>query len=141
MKTPSWMRSRVLWMPALAAAAALGLAGCATLSGPPEKVVEQRAGEYWKARIAGDYATAYKLSTPSYRQLKTLDQFRMQFGPAVSVQDAEVASVACEPQKCTARMKISAKPALIGVKLGTIPLYMDEVWLLEDGQWWHYQEP
>lgn len=142
MKTVSWIRSRgPLWMSALAAAAAVGLAGCATLSGPPEKIVEQRSGEYWKARIAGDHVKAYGLSTPSYRKLKTLDQFRAQFGPLVSVQSAEVANVACEPQKCTVRMKINAKPALIGVKLGTIPMYMDEIWLLEDGQWWHYQEP
>jgi len=120
----------------------LALAGCAAFApAAPEQIVQKRASEYWQARITGKFETAYELSTPSYRRLKTLDQFRMQFGPAVSVQDAEVASVACEPQKCVARMKIGAKPALIGVKLGTIPLYMDEIWLLEDGQWWHFQEP
>ena len=29
----------------------------------------------------------------------------------------------------------------MGLKLDTIVTYLDEVWLLEDGQWWHYQEP
>ena len=119
----------------------LALAGCGAFTpATPEQIVQKRASEYWEARITGKFEKAYELSTPSYRKLKTLDQFRMQFGPGVSVQAAEVASVVCEPQKCTTKMKISAKPALIGVKLGTIPLYMDEIWLLEDGQWWHYQE-
>lgn len=120
---------------------ALALSGCAVFTpATPEQVVAKRASDYWQARIAGKYEKAYELSTPSYRKLKTAEQFRIQFGPGVSVQTAEVASVACEPQKCTAKMKIGATPALIGLKLGTIPMYIDDVWLLEDGQWWHYQE-
>ncbi|WP_236598306.1 hypothetical protein [Alicycliphilus denitrificans] len=122
-------------------AAAVALAGCATLGGTPEQIVAQRAGEYWKARQSGDYAKAYKLSTPSYRKLRTQEQFRLQFGAGVNVTSAEVAKVTCETQKCTAKMKIGAKPVLPGLKLDTIPMYMDEVWLLEDGQWWHFQEP
>ena len=73
MKTLSWIRQRQpLWMPALATVAAMALAGCATLAAPPEKVVEKRATEYWKARIAGDYAKAYSLSTPAYRKVQSL---------------------------------------------------------------------
>lgn len=123
------------------ALSSLALAGCAAFSpATPEQIVQKRASQYWQARIAGKYEQAYKLSTPSYRKLKTAEQFRMQFGPGVSVRAAEVAGVVCEPQKCTVKMKISATPALPGLKLGTIPMYMDEVWLLEDGQWWIYQE-
>ena len=119
----------------------LALAGCAVFTpATPEQIVAKRASDYWQARIAGKYEKAYELSTPAYRKLKTAEQFRVQFGPGVNVQAAEVASVDCEPQKCTAKMKISATPALMGLKLGTIPMYMDEIWLLEDGQWWHYQE-
>lgn len=125
----------------LLALSALVLAGCAAfVPATPEQTVEKRSMEYWQARIAGKYETAYELSTPSYRKLRTLEQFRLQFGAGASVASAEVVKVTCEEQKCTARMKIGAKPALLGVKLGTIPLYMDEIWLLEDGQWWHYQE-
>lgn len=124
---------------ALAALTAI-LAGCASLSATPEQMVEKRAAEYWQARMAGQYEKAYSLSTPSYRKLRTLEQFRLQFGPSVSVTNAEVTKVTCEAEKCIAKIKIDAKPALVGVKLGTIPMYMDETWLLEDGQWWHYQE-
>lgn len=124
---------------ALAALAAI-LAGCASVPATPEDTVQKRATEYWQARVAGKYETAYELSTPSYRKLRTLDQFRLQFGPSVSVSHAEVVKATCEAKKCVAKIKIDAKPALVGVKLGTIPLYMDDTWLLEDGQWWHYQE-
>ena len=120
---------------------ALAMAGCAALApSTPEQVVEKRAADYWKARAAAQYEKAYALSTPAYRKLRTAEQFRLQFGAGASVQGAEVAQVTCEAQKCTARMKISIKPALVGLKLDTIATYLDEIWLLEDGQWWHYQE-
>lgn len=125
----------------IVALSALALAGCAALApATPEQTVEKRATEYWQARIKGQAENAYDLSTPAYRKLRTLAQFRQQFGVG-GVESAEVVGVTCEPQKCTAKMKIGAKPALIGMKLGTIPMYLDEIWLLEDGQWWHHQEP
>ncbi len=123
-----------------ALATVLALVGCATLGGTPEESVAKRADEYWKARVAGQVDKAYTLSTPSYRKLRTAEQFRMQFGTGVTVQGADVVKVTCEAEKCTARMKISVKPALAGLKLDTMAVYLDEVWLLEDGQWWRYQE-
>ena len=78
---------------------------------------------------------------PPYRNLRTEAQFKQQFGAGASVEGAEVNKVTCEAEKCTAQIKISVKPALMGLKLDTIATYLDEVWLLEDGQWWHYQEP
>lgn len=120
----------------------LALAGCAAFApSTPEQTVQKRATEYWQARITGKFEKAYAMSTPAYRQLKTVDQFRTQFGPGVSVQGAEVVNVVCEPQKCTARVKLIAQPLLAVAKLGTIPVYIDDIWLLESGQWWHYQEP
>ena len=120
---------------------ALTLAGCAAFApATPEQAVQQRATAYWKARVAGQVDKAYALSTPSYRKLRTEAQFKMQFGAGASVQDAEVTKVTCEAEKCTTQIKISVKPALTGLKVGTIATHMDEIWVLEDGQWWHYQE-
>ena len=127
-----------------AAALALGmlsLTGCAALApATPEQTVEKRATEYWQARIEGKYAAAYALSTPSYRNVRTQAQFKMQFGAGASVEHAEVTKVGCEAEKCTTQVKLGVKPALMGLKVGTIDTYMDEIWLFEDGQWWHYQE-
>jgi len=125
---------------ALALLPAAILAGCATFQATPEETVQKRAAEYWKARQAGDFKQVYELSTPSYRKLRTYEQFRAQFGGSVGIASAEVTKVTCEPQKCVAKIKIGARPALPGMKLGTIPMYVDETWLLEDGRWWHYQE-
>lgn len=123
------------------ALASLVLAGCAAF-GPatPEKQVQQRATEYWKARVAAQYEKAYALSTPSYRKLRTAEQFKLAFGAGANIQAAEVVKVNCEPEKCTAQMKLSVKPMIIGLNLSTIDTFVDETWLLEDGQWWHHQD-
>ena len=95
----------------------LALAGCAVFTpATPEQIVAKRASDYWQARIAGKYEKAYELSTPAYRKLKTAEQFRVQFGPGVNVQAAEVASVVCEPQKCTAKNENQCHACVDGAK-------------------------
>lgn len=123
------------------ALASLVLAGCAALgSANPEQQVERRASEYWAARVASQVDKAYALSTPSYRKLHTLDQFKQQFGGGANIQSANVMNVSCEAEKCTTKIKLSVKPLIIGLNLGTIDSFVDEVWLLEEGHWWHYQD-
>lgn len=123
------------------ACAAVALSGCAALSpSTPEQVVQKRATDYWKARVAGQVDKAYALSTPSYRKLRTEAQFKNQFGAGASVVNAEVVKVKCEAEKCVAQIKLDAKPFVPGLNLGTISTYLDEVWLLENGNWWRYQD-
>lgn len=123
------------------AAAMLLVTGCASLGGgQPDQVVKQRAEAYWKARAAGQVDKAYELTAPSYRKVRTLDQFKMQFGNGVSVKGVSIVKVECETEKCTVRTKLEATPALMGVRVGTIATHLDEIWLLEDNQWWRYQE-
>lgn len=125
----------------LALLAAALLSGCATFTpATPQEQVTKRAAEYWQARIAGNPAQAYALLTPSYRKIKTLEQFTVQYGQPVSVIAAEVVSVNCEAEKCTAKMKLDTKPFIPGLNLGVIDMYVDEIWLMEDGQWWHFKE-
>lgn len=122
-------------------AAMLILAGCATMgASAPEAQVKQRAEAYWKARAAGQVDKAYELTTPSYRKVHTFDQFKMQFGNGASIKGVSVIKVDCEPEKCTVRTKVEAAPALMGISVGTIATHLDEIWLLEDGQWWRYQD-
>lgn len=126
---------------ATVAMVAVTLTGCAALApATPEQSVQKRSTDYWKARVAGEPSKAYALSTPSYRKVRTEAQYKMQYGGNVGTQSAEVVKVTCEAEKCTVRLKLEVKPPIPGVNIGVVPLYMDEVWLLEDGQWWHYQE-
>ncbi len=125
----------------VAAAVVLLAAGCANLgSVKPEDAVKQRAENYWKARAAGQVDKAYALTSPSYRRVHTFDQFKMQFGNAAGIRGASVVKVDCEPEKCMVRTKVETTPALMGVSVGTIATHLDEIWLLEDGQWWRYQD-
>ena len=136
-KTPL---TRLVGMP-IAAAVVLFAAGCASLgASKPEDAVKQRAEAYWKARAAGQVDKAYELTSPSYRKVRTFDQFKMQFGNGASIKGVSVIKVDCEAEKCTVRTKVEAAPALMGVSVGTIATHSDEIWLLEDGQWWRYQD-
>ena len=136
-KTPL---TRLVGMP-IAAAVVLFAAGCASLgASKPEDAVKQRAEAYWKARAAGQVDKAYELTSPSYRKVHTFDQFKMQFGNGASIKGVSVVRVDCEAEKCTVRTKVEAAPALMGVSVGTIATHLDEIWLLEDGQWWRYQD-
>ena len=136
-KTPL---TRLVGMP-IAAAVVLFAAGCASLgASKPEDAVKQRAEAYWKARAAGQVDKAYELTSPSYRKVHTFDQFKMQFGNGASIKGVSVVKVDCEAEKCTVRSTVEAAPALMGVSVGTIATHLDEIWLLEDGQWWRYQD-
>lgn len=120
---------------------ALLLAGCASFApATPEQMVQQRATAYWQARITGQVDKAYALSTPSYRQLRTEAQFKTQFGSSLSIESAEIKKIDCEIDKCNVQLRMSVKPQLPGVKLGAINTYVNELWLLEAGEWWRYQE-
>lgn len=123
------------------AAGALALAGCASL-GPstPEQAVKERAEAYWKARIAGQADKSYALTPPSYRKAFTQEQFARQFGSGASVTASEVTGVTCEADRCVAKVKLTAKPVIIGVKLDSIDTYLDETWVLEEGNWWRFQD-
>lgn len=115
--------------------------GCAVLTPKtPEEQVSARADDFWKARISGDYAKAYSYATPAYRGVRTPRAYQLQFGSGAAIERAEVHKVVCAPQRCEVQMKLSVLPFLVGVKIPPIDTYVDEVWLLEDGQWWRFQD-
>ncbi|XVJ68802.1 MAG: hypothetical protein HEQ39_03475 [Rhizobacter sp.] len=124
-----------------AAALLIGLSGCATTgASTPEQAVEARAKSYWDARVKGQTDKAYSLLAPSYKAVRTLDQYKAKFGTAAMIKSFEVAKVTCEPLKCTATLKLGVQAALASLNLPEIATYVDEVWLLEDGSWWRYEE-
>lgn len=120
---------------------AAAISGCAVLMpSTPEQAVQQRATDYWKTRVSGELDKAYEFSTPSYRKLRTVVQFNRQFGGGASIEQADVSKVECESEKCNVQMKLGVRPAIMGVTMGIVPIYVDEVWVLEEGKWWRYQD-
>ncbi len=137
--TSSLRRSVGISMTAVLVAA---VSGCAVLAPKtPEQQVSARAIEFWTARQVGNFDKAYAYGTPGFRKLKTAQEYKRLFGGGVvGVERVEVNKVVCEPQRCEVQMKLSVTPALVGIKLGAIDTYLNEVWLLEEGQWWRFQD-
>ncbi|MFN3438474.1 MAG: hypothetical protein ACK41V_12315 [Acidovorax sp.] len=126
-----------------AAVAFSALAGCATMGNQtPEQQVEARAAAYWKARATSDHKTAYSLLAPAYRNLASEQDFVKLHGAGANVKETGVAKVTCEAQdRCTARVSLTAKPMVPGLNLPLVTTYMDDTWVLEQGQWWRFQAP
>ena len=139
------MRARRFTRPlaalATATLAASLLAGCAAFGvATPEQTVQERATERWKALIAGDLNKAYGYMAPSYRAVTSLERYSSSIGGVATWVGAEVIRVECATEKCTARLKIEAKPAATMHFKANITTGVDETWLLEDGQWWLFQK-
>ena len=117
------------------------VAACAGIgSASPEAIVKERATERWAALLKRDMRKAYEYAAPSYRSVVSADTFAGKFGTSVAWVAADVVNVACETDKCTATVRVEAKP-LMGTKFGnTISTHVDETWLLEDGRWWFFQK-
>ena len=124
-----------------AAGLALVLAGCASVSAgrTPEETVKLRATERASAFVKGDLDRSYALTTPSYRKLKDADAYKRSFGPSAKWQKAEVKNVTCEPQRCKVAIAVHVKPLIPGRFGDTITVQFEEIWLLEDGNWWLHQ--
>ncbi len=122
---------------------ALTLAACASTGAGPdaEQQVRQRATERWQALVKGEFSRAYGYNTPGYRAVISTDAYRARFGTAITWLGSEIVALRCpETTRCEALVRIDYKPLLsrkIGDKMST---HVDETWLLEDGQWWFFQD-
>ena len=115
----------------------LVVAGCAL--GPvatPEADVKARAEANWKERISGNFQDAYKYTAPSFREEVNYDQYRSSFGSSVRWVGADVLSIVCEPQKCVAKMSVEVSSPVPHQFSGSLTTRVDEIWVLEGGQWW-----
>ena len=119
------------------------LGGCATLgAGSPEEVVTKRANARWAAWVKRDFAEAYKYNTPGYRGTVSYDKFVTLRGKDVRILAAEVNKVTCPTaDRCDAQIKMTATAAIMMRHKfpKEIVTYVEETWVLEDGQWWHFE--
>ena len=120
---------------------AVSLVGCAAL-GPakPEDAVKRLATTRLQSLMAGDFDQAYKMLMPSYRAVVSLDRFRGETTGVAFWKGVEVIKVDCEPEKCTARIRIDFQHPLAAKVGGVLSTHIDEIWLLEGDKWWLYQK-
>lgn len=117
------------------------LCGCSSFEPPkPEQVVEQRALQYWKARVEGRLDKAYLFTSPSYRAAHNFDLYRARFGQGGGLKSAEPVRASCEPARCIVTLKMISNVAIPMANLPNLVSYYEETWLLEDGDWWRYEE-
>jgi hypothetical protein len=121
----------------------LMLAACASVGGvSPQDQVRQRATERWQALVAREFSRAYNFNTPGFRAVVTPDRYRDRFGGAIVWLDTtQVVEVNCpEADRCLAKVRIDYKPVLSRSSIDKISTHVDETWLLQEGQWWYFQE-
>lgn len=132
-------RRRHVW---LALATACFVAACATTAPPaPEQTVRELATQRWQALLAKDNARAYQMAAPSYRKLKTQEQYnqRIQNVP-VRWEKATVLRVECTSvERCVAKIELHSRPIAPFAPKVPIVGVLDEVWVKEDGRWWMFE--
>jgi hypothetical protein len=118
------------------------LTGCASLWTPktPEQVVSQLSTQRWQALLAGDFEKAYAFAAPSFRQIKTLDYYRSaRQATPVKWLASDLVRVNCSEQRCTVTINLESKPLVPFPFAGTIKSGVEEIWILENGQWWMFE--
>ena len=127
---------------ALSACALSLLTACAGVSpGTPEDAVRARAQARWNALLAGDLPKAYQFLTPASRALMSLESYRARFGGRAVWRSAEPHKVVCDPaDRCVVTIKVTYRPVPPRGSMDVIETSVDEVWLLESGQWWLSQQ-
>ena len=126
---------------AVAGLVASSLIACAAIEpAKPEDAVKKLATSRLQLLMAGDFAKAYESLIPAYRAVVSLDRFRGDTSGAAFWKGAEVIKVSCEPERCTARVRIDFQHPLAAKVGGVLSTHTDEIWLLEGDQWWLYQK-
>jgi len=126
----------------LACVLSFAAVGCASLLPAPEETVRKLATQRWQTLLAGKFDQAYEFATPGFRKLRTVDFYRTNRS-AVPVKwvSAEVLRVDCEPARCKVTVKVVSEPRVPGFrKLLNLESGIEEVWVLEDGQWWMFEK-
>lgn len=105
-----------------------------------QALVKQRSEERWKFLVVRNFEKAYEFLTPSYRTLKTPDEYRGTFGNGANWKNPMVESVQCEnDERCTVTIKLDVVVVASGF-YKPIQSNLTEIWLKEEGQWWAYEK-
>jgi hypothetical protein len=122
--------------------AAVTMAGCASLgsSRSATEVVLERAQSRWDALLKRDWASAYGYLSSGYRATVPLDRYGSQFGGPMQWEAAKAQGAECEESRCVVMVEITFKLLLPGHRDRTSSTFVEEVWLLEEGQWYKFEK-
>ena len=128
---------------AAAAATALLLAGCASMSAQTvsrEDAVKQRSDAFWQARARDDAQAAYAFTSPAYRKLYDVEKFKIDYAGKSMARERSVRSVTCQDdtQVCTVKVSMRARFPFLG-NVDT-EVFVEEYWLYDEGQWWVFKK-
>ena len=127
---------------ATAAAAILLMAGCATrgtASASATEIVLDRAQSRWNALLRRDWKTAYGYLTSGYRQVVSADRYGGQFTGPMHWDGAKATGAECDEKRCVVTVEISFRLLLPGHMDRVSSTFVEETWLLEDGQWYKFE--
>ena len=128
-------------------AGSLFLSGCANLE--PEgsekwqqaqrTVLETRAVDRWNALIKGDIEKAYSYTSPEYRSVVSLQQYKGKYGRSVEWRMARVVNVSYDgPAVATVSVEVTYRVGLPGSggELFESSKAISEKWIYKDREWW-----
>ena len=131
------------WLRAAAAGILMAVAaGCASIgagSRPAEQVVLERAQARWNALVDRDFGAAYAYLTSGYRAVVPLAAYRRQTTGPAQWEGAKAHSAKCEAARCIVAVEITFRIGLPGHADRVQSSFVDETWVLEDGQWFKYE--
>lgn len=120
-------------------AAALIVAGCATIGQDGATALERRVDSYYAALIKGDYRDAYGYFTPGHRKRFSFEQHYQAFPPIVRYESVKTLKKECAtPESCKVEVLATFvfrtdMKELDGVRTTTT---VPERWVQIDGRWW-----
>lgn len=125
----------------IVASCLLVMSGCSLVPKAPlatdEEKVAERAHQRYQAMIAGDYRKAYKLMSPGYRVLNTLEDFQAANRGVAQWEKVQIVKVTCAEETCKVGVSFDyrrEKSLRSGLQAtgGTVR----DVWGKLDGQWY-----
>lgn len=118
---------------------AAGCASTGTGPRPPEEIVQERAQARWNALVDRDFAAAYTYLTSGYRAVVPLAAYRRQSTGPAQWESAKAHKAKCEAARCIVTVEITFRIGLPGHADRVQSSFVDETWVLEDGQWFKYE--
>lgn len=124
------------------------LPGCATLE-PEESekwresqrpVLKARAEARWGALIKGDIENAYTYTTPEYRAVVNLQQYKGKYGRVVDWRGARVVDIGYDvPTVATVSVEVTYRVGLPGTggELIETQKAISEKWMYKNREWWY----